>query len=331
MTAAPSGPAASAETAVPATGGPGRLTGVIPPVCTPLTPGLEVDVPSLERLVDHLVGAGVDGLFVLGSTGEVAFLPDAHRRTVLETVVKHVAGEVPVLGGVIDMTTLRVIEHARTAADVGCDGVVATAPFYTRTHPVEVEAHLREIDAAVPVPVYAYDLPVSVHSKLDGDMLLRLASEGVLAGVKDSSGDDGGMRALMVALRDAGDAGAARFSVLTGSELTVDAAFEMGVQGVVPGLGNVDPAGYVRLYRHCLAGRWDEARAEQERLLRLFGIVNAGAPARMGRGSSALGSFKTALHLLGVIDCPLTVPPQIQLDGAETARVRTHLTTAGLL
>ncbi|MEU8800098.1 dihydrodipicolinate synthase family protein [Spirillospora sp. NPDC048819] len=327
MTPAPTGPVMSSGPAA-APGGSGRLTGVVPPVCTPLTPGLQVDVPSLERLVDHLVGAGADALFVLGSTSEVAFLPDAHRRTVLETVVKHVAGEVPVLGGAIDMTTLRVIEHARVAADVGCDGVVATAPFYTRTHPVEIEGHLRQVAAAVPVPVYAYDLPVSVHSKLDGDMLLRLAGEGVLAGVKDSSGDDGGLRTLMIALRDAG---AAAFSVLTGSELTVDAAFAMGVHGVVPGLGNVDPAGYVRLYRHCLAGRWEEARAEQERLLRLFDIVNAGAAGRMGRGSSALGSFKTALHLLGVIDCPVTAPPQIQLDAAETGRVRALLTAAGLL
>ena len=56
------------------------LSGVIPPVCTPLTPDLEVDIASLTRLVDHLLDGGVDGLFVLGSTSEVAFLPDAHRR-----------------------------------------------------------------------------------------------------------------------------------------------------------------------------------------------------------------------------------------------------------
>lgn len=328
MTPAPTGRTASAASTASSPRGLGRLTGVVPPVCTPLTPALEVDVPSLERLVDHLLGAGVDGLFVLGSTSEVAFLPDAHRRVVLDTVVKHVAGRVPVLGGVIDMTTLRVIEHARIAAEAGCDGVVTTAPFYTRTHPLEIETHLRQVADAVPVPVYAYDLPVSVHSKLDGQMLVRLAAEGVLAGVKDSSGDDGGLRTLLLALRDAGAAG---FSVLTGSELTVDTAFAMGVQGVVPGLGNVDPAGYARLYRHCRAGRWDEARAEQERLLRLFDIVNAGSPGRMGRGSSALGAFKTALHLLGVIGCPVTAPPQVPLDEAETGFVRDRLAAAGLL
>ncbi|QFG22787.1 dihydrodipicolinate synthase family protein [Actinomadura sp. WMMB 499] len=318
---------APAPAPTPAPGG-ARLGGVVPPVCTPLTPGLDVDVPSLERLTDHLTGAGVDGLFVLGSTSEVAFLPDGHRRTVVETVVKRAGGRLPVLAGAIDMTTPRVVEHARAAAEAGASGVVVTAPFYTRTHPAEIEDHLRRVAAAVPVPVYAYDLPVSVHAKLDGAMLLRLAAEGVLAGVKDSSGDDGALRTLLLDRRDAGIDG---FSVLTGSELTVDTAVAMGVHGVVPGLGNVDPAGYVRLYRHCTGGRWAEARAEQERLLRLFDIVNAGAAGRMGRGSSALGAFKAALHLLGVIDHPVTAPPQVQLDTAETGRVRDRLAAAGLL
>jgi 4-hydroxy-tetrahydrodipicolinate synthase len=307
-----------------------RLTGVIPPVCTPLTPSLDVDVRSLERLVDFLLDGGVDGLFVLGSTSEVAFLPDGHRRTVLETVTARVAGAVPVLAGAIDMTTMRVLEHAQVAARAGVDGVVVTAPFYTRTHAAEVERHYRLVAAGVGVPVYAYDLPVSVHSKLSADLLLRLAEDGVLAGVKDSSGDEGGLRRLLVTRRGAG-APVAGFSVLTGSELTVDSAIAMGVDGVVPGLGNVDPAGYSRLYRLCSAGDWAAARDEQERLLRLFALVDAGDPERMGRGSSALGAFKAALHLRGVIDCPVTAPPQIAFDETETAIVRDHLVRAGLL
>ncbi|ROO85713.1 4-hydroxy-tetrahydrodipicolinate synthase [Actinocorallia herbida] len=307
-----------------------RLTGVIPPVCTPLTPDLEIDVPSLERLVDFLIDAGVDGLFTLGSTSEVAYLPDGHRRRVLETVVARTAGRVPVLAGAIDMTTLRVAEHIDDAVKAGCDGVVATAPFYARTHPVEIERHFRFLAERSAVPVYAYDLPVSVHSALDSAMLLRLAAEGVLAGVKDSSGDEGGLRRLLLA-RDAAGAAVADFSVLTGSELTVDSALAMGADGVVPGLGNVDPHGYTGLFRLCREQDWAAARAEQERLVRLFDIVDVGGTARMGRGSSALGSFKAALHLRGVIDHPVTAPPQIQLDAAETARVADLLKGAGLL
>src|SRR5919108_5359176 len=117
------------------------LSGVIPPVCTPLPPDREVDTASLTRLVDHLLDGGVDGLFVLGSSSEAAFLPDGHRKVVLDTVVGHVGGQVPVLAGVIDMTTPRVLDHVRTAVAAGADALVATAPFYTLTHPAEIAVH----------------------------------------------------------------------------------------------------------------------------------------------------------------------------------------------
>ncbi|WP_200862748.1 dihydrodipicolinate synthase family protein [Amycolatopsis orientalis] len=302
------------------------LRGVVPPVCTPLTADFEVDVPSLERLLDHLLDAEVDGLFVLGSTSEIAFLPDAHRRTVLEVAVARTAGQVPVLAGAIDMTTLRVLDQVRAAAAAGCDGVVVTAPFYTRTHPAEIDRHFRLVAEHSPVPVFAYDLPVSVHTKLPADLLCAWAADGVLAGLKDSSGDESAMRSVAIATRDSAPA----FSVLTGSETTVDTALRMGVHGVVPGLGNVDPHGYVRLYRHCAADEWDAAAKEQERLIRLFDLVNAGATDRMGRGSSALGAFKTALHLLGVIACPVTAPPQIPLRADEIEHVRIRLAESGL-
>lgn len=306
------------------------LTGVIPPVCTPLTEDFQVDTASLVRLLDHLLDGGVDGLFVLGSSSEAAFLPDGHRRTVLDTAVEHAAGRVPVIAGVIDMTTLRVLDHVRSAVAAGADGIVATAPFYTRTHPAEIERHFRLIaDAAPTTPLYAYDIPMCVNGvKLDGEMLLRLGSEGVLAGVKDSSGDEGGFRRLVVGKRDAG---LSAFSVLTGSELMVDAAMSMGADGVVPGLANVDPKGYVDLVRFCARGDWDTARAEQERLLSLFGLVDVGARDRMGRGSSAMGAFKGALKLRGVIDSAVTAPPAIPLDADEIGRVGTFLADAGLL
>jgi 4-hydroxy-tetrahydrodipicolinate synthase len=301
---------------------PTALTGVIPPVCTPLSPDFEVDTASMTRLVDHLLDGGVDALFVLGSTSEVAFLPDGHRRTVLDTVVGHVAGQVPVLAGVIDMTTLRVLDQVRTAVRAGVDGIVATAPFYARTHPAEIDAHFRTIADRAGMPLYAYDLPAAVHTKLSADLVLALAADGVLAGVKDSSGDEGGLRSVILGRRDRQDIDG--FSVLTGSELTVDSALWMGANGVVPGLGNVDPHGYARLFRAARDGDWGAARTEQERLLRLFDLVTVGGT-RMGGSSSALGAFKAALFLRGIIAHPTTAPPQIALSQEEIARVGKYL------
>jgi 4-hydroxy-tetrahydrodipicolinate synthase len=99
----------------------------------------------------------------------------------------------------------------------------------------------------------------------------------------------------------------------------------------VPGLANVDPHGYVRLDRLARAGDRDAARAEQERLCALYGMVGVGDPARMGRSSSALGAFKAALHLRGVIACPATAEPQVPLSEEERERVGKYLAAAGLL
>ncbi|POX38099.1 dihydrodipicolinate synthase family protein [Streptomyces sp. Ru73] len=306
---------------------PAPLTGVVPPLCTPLTPDGEVDTRSLAALTGRLVDAGVHGLFALGSSGEAAYLTDAQRRTALDTVVETAAGRVPVLAGAIDMTTARVLEHARAAEALGADAVVATAPFYTRTHPAEVAEHFTRLRTALGVPLFAYDIPMAVHTKLSADVLLSLAAEDVLAGLKDSSGDDGALRRLLVRVREEGIG----FSVLTGSELAVDGALLAGAHGVVPGLGNVDPEGYLRLYAHARAGRWDEAAAEQDRLAALFALTDVGDEAVMGRSSSALGAFKAALHLLGVIDCPATAAPQLPLGPAAVKTVRRLLEDAELL
>ncbi|KKD03597.1 dihydrodipicolinate synthase family protein [Streptomyces sp. WM6386] len=307
---------------------PAPLTGVVPPVCTPLTPSREVDIPSLLRLVDHLVGAGVHGLFVLGTSSEAAYLTDAQRRSVVETVTGHVGGQLPVLAGAIDMTTPRVLDHVAAVTAAGADAVVVISPFYTATHPAEIARHYRLIAAASPVPVLAYDLPSAVHTKLPGELVLDLAAEGVLAGLKDSSGDLGAFREVVVGARTRG--GIHGFSVLTGSELIVDAALRVGADGAVPGLANVDPEGYVRLHRLCRAGDWEGARVEQERLCALFGMVRVGDAGRMGGSSSALGAFKAALYLRGVIDCPVTAEPQVGLSEEEVERVGKFLAAAGL-
>ncbi|MDP9861533.1 MULTISPECIES: dihydrodipicolinate synthase family protein [Streptosporangium] len=303
-----------------------RFSGVVPPIVTPLTPGGEVDVPSLERLVEFLIEAGVTGLFALGSSGEAAFLTDARRDRALEAVVRTAAGRVPVLAGCIETTTARVIERAEVAAELGADATVVTAPFYTRVHPLEVDRHFRAVRAAVDLPMFAYDVPVSVHTKLAVDQVLSLAADGVIDGLKDSSGDDVGFRQVVL-----GTAGLPGFAALTGHEVVVDAMMLAGADGVVPGLGNVDPHGYVRLVRACAEGRWADAKAEQDRLTRLFRIVEAASPATAGGSTKGVGAFKTALALRGVIAGAAVSPPMRELTADETRTVAAHLEEAGLL
>lgn len=299
--------------------------GVVPPVVTPLTETCEVDYDAFDRVIDHLVDGGVHGLFVLGSTSEVVFHDEATRAKIIEAAMKRVAGRMPVFAGVIDPATDRVIGHAKVAQSLGADAVVVTAPFYARTSQPEIVDHFRYVRDAIDVPVVAYDIPVCVHTKLERATTVTLAREGAIAGLKDSSGDDGNFRYV---LADTG--GLPDFFLMTGSEIVVDSVLAMGAHGVVPGLANVDPAGYVRLWDLCQAGDIAAARAEQERLCRLFEIVWLSLP-RTSAGSAGVGAFKTAMRARGVIPSHQMARPQRALNAEETAKVEAILRDTGLL
>jgi len=302
----------------------GALTGVIPPLLTPLSADGTVDVPSLERLVARHLDGGVDGLFALGSSGEVAFFDDAMRKTVLETVVGIVAGQVPVLAGVIDMQTSRVLAHVHAAEKLGVAGLVATAPFYAVTGPDEIDTHFRTIAAATSVPLWAYDLPICVHTKLSVDQMVQWGSDGVIVGVKDSSGDDVAFRRLAIHVARSGSG----ISLLTGHEVVVDGSYLAGGHGAVPGLANVDPAGYVRMDRAARVEDWATVRVEQDRLADLFEIVFQ--PRGKVGPAAGVGSFKTALRELGVFSTNVMSSPMSPIGDEDAARIRSILQDVGL-
>ncbi|MEZ2218271.1 dihydrodipicolinate synthase family protein [Rhizobium sp. RCC_161_2] len=302
-----------------------KFKGVVPPVVIPLNADLTVDYASYTRVLERLIEAGCHGLFVLGSTSEVIFHDEKTRQEIIEHSAKVINGRVPLIVGVIDPTTDRVINHAKIAKAAGADAVVVTAPFYTVTNQPEILDHFRYIRDAVDVPLIAYDIPVCVHVKLQRQTTVTLAREGTIIGVKDSSGHDGNFRYLLLDLADRKD-----IFLMTGSEIVVDNALLMGAHGVVPGIANVDPHGYVRLWDAAQRGDWVAARKEQERLCRLFEIVWV-AQGRVSGGASGIGAFKAAMKSLGIIDTALMPRPRAALNDAETGKINDILRATGLL
>lgn len=302
-----------------------KFTGVVPPVVTPLTENFEVDYPSFTRVIENLIDGGVHGLFVLGSTSEVVFHDTAERTKIIEHAVKVNNGRLPIFVGVIDPTTDRVIAHSHVAKSAGADALVVTAPFYARTNQAETIDHFRYIRDAVDLPLVAYDIPVCVHIKLERNTTVTLGREGTIAGVKDSSADDGNLRYVMLDMADKPD-----FFAMTGSEIVVDNVLGMGAHGVVPGLANVDPHGYVKLWNLFQAGDHGGVRREQERLCRLFEIVWIAQP-RTSAGSAGVGAFKTAMRQLGIISTNVMARPQRALNAEETGKIDLILKSTGLL
>ena len=301
------------------------FSGVVPPVVTPNTPDHQLDIVSFERSINRLIEAGVDGLFFLGSSGEVVFATDERRDQIVREAVRIVDHRVPVLVGIIDTETERVLEHGRRALALGADALVATAPFYALCGPADVEEHFRILHQELDAPLFAYDIPVCVHTKLPWKMLARLGAKGVLAGVKDSSGDDVSFRYLVQENEKNGHP----LTLLTGHEIVVDGALLSGADGSVPGLANVEPEGYVRMWKAAQEGNWAEVKSEQDRLNEISHIFDVTTGVQ-GYGAG-VGAFKCALNLMGIFDSDQMPRPVKPLDGQNREAIKQVLIANGLL
>ena len=301
------------------------FSGVVPPVVTPDTPDHQLDVVSFERSINRLIEAGVDGLFFLGSSGEVVFATDERRDQIVREAVRIVDHRVPVLVGIIDTETERVLEHGRRALALGADALVTTAPFYALGGPADIEEHFRILHQELDAPLFAYDIPVCVHTKLPWKMLARLGAEGVLAGVKDSSGDDVSFRYLVQENEKNGHP----LTLLTGHEIVVDGALLSGADGSVPGLANVEPEGYVRMWKAAQEGNWAEVKREQDRLNEISHIFDVTSGVQ-GYGAG-VGAFKCALNLMGIFDSDQMPRPVKPLDGQNREAIKQVLIANGLL
>lgn len=304
---------------------PATLHGIISPMCTPLDDDGEIDLEAVQTLAEHLIAGGVHGIFALGSSGECASMTIRQRQALLSALIPAVRGRVPVLVGILDTSTARCIEHGLAAKAAGADAVVLAPNHYYRASQPEIVELFRDVRAAVGLPLIAYDVPSAVNVKLEAATIRQLAEERVIAGLKDSSGATEGFRRVLMATRDLD------FRVFTGSELIVDACLRMGAHGSVPGLGNIFPAEYVRVYDLAQANDWDAAAALQERLLACFYELIAQGDPGYSASSSALGGFKTGLKLKGAIRSTRVAAPLHSFGPAEEGRVADVMRRHGFL
>jgi len=299
--------------------------GIIPPLITPLTPDGDVDVTSLRRLTRHVVDGGVDGLWVLGATGQFHTLTERQRDVVTDTVIQEVDGKVPVLIGCIDTSPERCIERGKLAKASGADGIFATAPIYDKVTQVELLAHFRRIRECVDLPLVAYDAFYATQTAFAIETVVQLAEEGTLVGIKDSA-DFADFRHLLVELRHLPE-----FGVLTGHTCLADAAFMIGAAGCVPTLGNLIPATYANIKSAAERGDWAAARRYQDEAVLLRNIERCWEPVSISICGKLYGSAKTILRLLGVIDCSNPGRPYPCPTPEQEERVRAALERLGML
>jgi 4-hydroxy-tetrahydrodipicolinate synthase len=154
-----------------------QLEGVYSVLPTPFTAAGDVDHDSLRRVVDLFVDAGVNGVTVLGVTGEVARLDEGERQHVLETVTSHVNGRIGVVAGTTAEGTLTCIGYSRAARAAGANAVMVSPPRMPKLNSEAVVRHYHALADAVDVEIVVQDFPPISGYAMEPSLLARVARE----------------------------------------------------------------------------------------------------------------------------------------------------------
>lgn len=229
-----------------------RLFGIIPPLVTPLKENGELDIEGLERLIEYQLAGGVNGIFIMGSCGEGSCVPGTLRKKMLIETNRIAAGRIPILTGVLETSTDKVVEAVLELEAFGLEYAVITPPFYlAAANQEEIIRHYERIAEKTHVKLVVYNIPPYVHTKILPETMVQLAGMEKIVAFKDSTGDWADFQKALILKERYG------FTLLSGNEDLCGAALLLGADGCVPCLANAYPALYVKLFQ--AAGRKDIA------------------------------------------------------------------------
>jgi dihydrodipicolinate synthase/N-acetylneuraminate lyase len=242
------------------------IRGIIPPIVTPVTQDDSVDFDGLRRVVRHVLGGGVHGIFAMGGTGNFASFSAQERFEIARTVVQEVRRRVPVLVGSMDSNTRLVLRNVQLAAQAGADAVVVEPPFYYPCTLEDVLTHYRTVAESSPLPLIIYNQPSASKVHMNLSLITMLAALPKVIGMKDSSGDFTLFQEELSAFAGTG------FRVLQGLEPLLGASFLLGAPGSIVMLANVLPRLCVQLFEAGSAGKLEETRKLQAQLMSAFAM-----------------------------------------------------------
>jgi len=168
-----------------------NLSGIIGYPVTPFShDNKSVDVDKLGNVLDVLLEAKVDAIAALGSAGEAAYLNESEWKQVADYTVKHVAGKIPVVIGVAELTTAQAINYAKYAYEIGADMIMLSPFSYYKLSEQEVYSHYESVSNAMPLPIMIYNNPATCGVDMSPEFMLKMV-DGIqnASTIKESTGD----------------------------------------------------------------------------------------------------------------------------------------------
>ncbi|NLI95505.1 MAG: dihydrodipicolinate synthase family protein [Synergistaceae bacterium] len=276
-----------------------ELKGIFAPIPTPFQTGGTIAWDALDENLEKWLSSPLHGLVVGGSNGEFPFLSFAERVDLTARVVSRTKGRIPVITGVHCPSLSETLELCRAVSDAGTDAVLALPPhYYKGQNTVEtLRSYFWKLADSSPVPVVLYNMPANTGFNLTPECVREVSAHPSIIGIKDTSGDIVQIAMLCSEARQG-------FSVFVGSGGFFLAGLAVGCTGGTLAISNILPAACNRLMNLFLAGKIEEAREIQHRLLRLNHAVTKGY---------GIAGLKAAVDAIGLYGGPCRLP-LLELD-----------------
>lgn len=279
--------------------------GVLTALITPMYSDESVNTEELSRQVERQIGAGVHGLFCLGTNGEFYSLTREERLMITEVVVKQTAGRLPVIAGVGCITTKKTIDLAKETAKMGVGALSVIVPYYVGLSQEQIYRHYRKVAEAVDVPVMIYNIPMRTGNNIEPETVQHLSQITNIVGIKDSSGKIENIKRFIEITGD-------NFAVLVGTDSLILQTLIEGGNGAVSGCANLFPELIVGIYDSWKAGEMEKAKQLQEKIA-LFR-----ATFKMGNPNSIV---KRAMKLKGYPVGPVREPANLEEPEIDEALI----------
>jgi len=305
-----------------------KLTGLIPPMVTPLDAKRRLDKKGTRNMVNHLLKGGVDGIFLLGTTGEGPHLSYAIREELVKTVCAEVRkygravaprpphAAIPVLVGITETDLDDAVAFASKCKAYGAAAVVAAPPYYFKLTQAECVAWFTEMADRLPLPLVVYDMPAHTDTIIEPVTIAKLAVHPNIVAMKDSSSIIALFNKFRIALEPFAD----KFSLFMGPDEAMGEAVLLGADGGVCTGANLWPAQFKAMY---LAAKTGDV--EKVRRLQRFTTMSSYLLYGLGQGQIGfLKGVKAALAEMGLIQNVLAVPFE-PFGGKELVQVRAAL------
>jgi len=278
---------------------PQPLTGIIPPMITPLQDRDTLDVAGLEKLIEHILAGGVHGLFILGTTGEAPSLSYKLRHELIKKTAKQIRKRVPLLVGITDTSFSESVTLAQYSYEQGVDAVVLAPPYYFTSGQPEFLEYIDHLTKELPLPLYLYNMPGCTKINLEPYTVLKASENPKISGLKDSSGDMTYFHKVKALFNDRPE-----FSILVGPEELLAESVLLGGHGGVSGGANMFPSLYVELYNAAVKRDMEKLTELHQKVVQIsMSIYSVGK-----YGSRILKGIKCSLSLMGICNDFISEP-----------------------